>query len=664
MKRNVFKTIIKRTIVYKLLKKYKTALSFEAAYNEERKKNEYLLKHFDPRDMKPAVGHLRKRQLSIMQYAKSVLDELNDLDINPFLIGGNLIGWMRHGGFVPWDDDLDFGIMRADFNKLLDYAKNAWIVLECPADDKHQQEWIDQMTQKYPGKYIVFVYYAHIQISRGTSCMDRLAVDFFVYDYYKEDVDFSLFNDKVKKIKQQLDNCHMESDRIGIVRNAINDDEVTTDKSSVIYFGLDSCEPYLRTFNTSWIKSETIFPLKKIEYEGVTVNIPNKPEEFMNYEYPNWKKLPNDVGIETHNYWDDYKRAHLTTVEFYLVDAFEIYHFMPFYNYFRNRGVFAVFVAEPTNINVSGNWFDYENAVKLLNQFELEYKTECYPRVDFAFTTQRADCLKKYKNKKINISYGCGLIKNQFGFNIDSIQGFDYKFVHGPFCKELYRRNLDSKTWDFYKEKIFLMGYPKWSKKDINKEAVMTELGIGNTKKIVAFLPTWGEQACIDKYYKQIKELRENYFIITKPHHCTVRLEEEKKNLQMLVECSDIVLESDYDTEKLLCISEMAVCNAESGVSLEIGWLKPEIKLLLITKEKDLDVKYYGEITQIAKINNSPDTFKEDLESIMKEDKCLPFRRKFVVDVFGDRDSDYLQNIYTDVIKPVKKFTFETVQFD
>ena len=47
-----------------------------------------------------------------------------------------------------------------------------------------------------------------------------------------------------------------------------------------------------------------------------------------------------------------------STVEFYLVDAFEIFHFIPLYDLLRSSGIKAVFIAEPPYTNVAGSWFD------------------------------------------------------------------------------------------------------------------------------------------------------------------------------------------------------------------------------------------------------------------------------------------------------------------
>lgn len=77
------------------------------------------------RQMPRAEGDLRlvQRLLAhMLSQFKRICDE-NDI-CGWWLQAGTLLGAIRHQGFVPWDDDLDVGIMREDLERLREVLKD------------------------------------------------------------------------------------------------------------------------------------------------------------------------------------------------------------------------------------------------------------------------------------------------------------------------------------------------------------------------------------------------------------------------------------------------------------------------------------------------------------------------------------------------------------
>ncbi|SHF22128.1 LicD family protein [Alkalibacter saccharofermentans] len=130
------------------------------------------------------IKKLKKLELEILKY----IDELcKQHSLNYYLVGGTLLGAIRHKGFIPWDDDIDIGMMRDDYNKLI------YLLAEDQSDKYFVQNF--QTDPEYP-RYITKIRLNGTQFIEGHlkdyNMHHGIFIDIFPLDKIKDKNDKKL----------------------------------------------------------------------------------------------------------------------------------------------------------------------------------------------------------------------------------------------------------------------------------------------------------------------------------------------------------------------------------------------------------------------------------------------------------------------------------------
>ena len=266
----------------------------------------YLKEHADIMTLKPAKGHMREEQVKLLEFAGNFFEDVKELQIKPFLVYGNLIGAFRHKGFVPWDDDWDFGIIRSDLNRLLDYAeKNGKVGTRCgniwKGASGDQMPWED-IFRLYPEKYIFDIRPDMIHVYQNAfGGAWRAGMDIWVFDYYEEGYTMSEHRQWLEEIDSRLHEMEDPRDMVMFLKKEReNNPWISLKETGHIFPGIDCLGGNPGRKDVEWIKTEVIFPLRKVPYEDTEFWAPNDMEGLLGYEYRDYMSFPDDVGLPVH----------------------------------------------------------------------------------------------------------------------------------------------------------------------------------------------------------------------------------------------------------------------------------------------------------------------------------------------------------------------------
>lgn len=245
-------------------------------------------------------------------------------NIKLFLVGGSLLGAIRHGGFIPWDDDMDMALSREDYIKLQN-------IFEREFSDKYE---LRCPNTKYPNGNRFMQIYKKNTILRTLGEDNPLQpksvyIDIFPYDYVPKNVIY-------RRIKGIRANClmliascvmdykypnkliqgYLKKDKDGkkllLYRKVIGKifsfykpevwfakvDKAITFKEKTEF--ITSATGRKHYFGEIYDK-EVFFPLSRIKFNQHTFYAPNNCKEYLNGLYgDDYMKLPNNDKKESH----------------------------------------------------------------------------------------------------------------------------------------------------------------------------------------------------------------------------------------------------------------------------------------------------------------------------------------------------------------------------
>ncbi len=130
------------------------------------------------------TGMMKRCWAAQIEVLEDIVEVCRKNDIRYFADAGTLIGAIRHGGFIPWDDDLDIVMLREDYEKFLEHANELpgnYTVLNW----RNRDDWNDIFSRVVNTTFLDF---SPDFLERYHGFPFSAGVDIFVNDYlYKNE---------------------------------------------------------------------------------------------------------------------------------------------------------------------------------------------------------------------------------------------------------------------------------------------------------------------------------------------------------------------------------------------------------------------------------------------------------------------------------------------
>jgi len=254
---------------------------------------------------------------------KKLLTELEWFDnycrvnnLRYFIIGGTLLGALRHGGFIPWDDDIDIGMPRDDYDRLSRLFPSSGLgnyVLEMPnslSDDFYQPygKLYDRTTTliekgrniSVRGIYIDVFPIDGIGNTMAEAKKNYRIIKWSYFLYLSRTAVVRKDREKWKTFLAMLANLLpgfvLSEKRLRVF--------IDRKCSRIDYNHSSLCGNLLgRKFDGEIVPKVFFGNPKEVSFNGIKVFMPEKAELYLDHIYGDWKKMPPaEDRVTNHDY--------------------------------------------------------------------------------------------------------------------------------------------------------------------------------------------------------------------------------------------------------------------------------------------------------------------------------------------------------------------------